>query len=52
MEETTPTEPRLDEDLPVDDESAEQVTGGHWKGRDHTAHSAHSAHTAHTAHTA
>ncbi len=27
--ETTPEEPRLDEDLPVEDESAEQVTGGH-----------------------
>jgi hypothetical protein len=26
---TTPSEPRLDEDLPVEDESAEQVTGGH-----------------------
>ena len=25
----TPSEPRLDEDLPVEDESAEQVTGGH-----------------------
>jgi hypothetical protein len=24
----TPQEPRLDEDLPVEDESAEQVTGG------------------------
>ena len=27
--EKTPSEPRLDEDLPVEDESAEQVTGGH-----------------------
>jgi hypothetical protein len=26
---TTPAEPRLDEDLTVEDESAEQVTGGH-----------------------
>jgi hypothetical protein len=25
----TPQEPRLDEDLPVEDEKAEQVTGGH-----------------------
>jgi hypothetical protein len=25
----TPSEPRLDADLPVEDESAEQVTGGH-----------------------
>ena len=28
---TTPAEPRLDEDLTVEDESAEQVTGGHVK---------------------
>jgi hypothetical protein len=26
---TTPAEPRLDEDLTVEDESAEQVAGGH-----------------------
>jgi hypothetical protein len=29
----TPQEPRLDEDLPVEDENAEQVTGGHFKLR-------------------
>ena len=29
---TTPAEPRLDEDLTVEDESAEQVTGGHIRG--------------------
>jgi len=28
-ENKTEDEPRLDEDLPVEDESAEQVTGGH-----------------------
>ena len=30
---TTPAEPRLDEDLTVEDESAEQVTGGHIRVR-------------------
>jgi hypothetical protein len=38
----TPSEPRLDADLPVEDESAEQVTGGlskpHSKPRSKSAH--------------
>ena len=33
---TTPAEPRLDEDLTVEDESAEQVTGGHSRVRART----------------
>ena len=41
---TTPSEPRLDEDLAVEDESAEQVTGGHTKPA-HTAPSPHEAGT-------
>ena len=41
MEETTPTEPRLDEDLPVDDESAEQVTGGHTFKKQTASHTHH-----------
>jgi hypothetical protein len=32
----TPSEPRLDADLPVEDESAEQVTGGHSKNPAHS----------------
>ena len=35
----TPSEPRLDADLPVEDESAEQVTGGHSKSHSKPARS-------------
>jgi hypothetical protein len=34
----TPSEPRLDADLPVEDESAEQVTGGHSTAHSKPAH--------------
>jgi len=47
---TTPAEPRLDEDLTVEDENAEQVTGGHVEAAHLNAAHIRSAHTrgAHT----
>jgi hypothetical protein len=42
---TTPAEPRLDEDLTVEDESAEQVTGGHDTSAHSTSRVLRSSHT-------
>ena len=43
MDKNRTSDEHLDDDLPVEDESAEQVAGGHL-----TRHTAHTAHTAHT----